>query len=121
MGVLTERNYLSDWLREERENGFSREAVTIYTSTGVLPSGQVLGTDGSNVSAYDNDTAYVTAVGILIEPVDASVAPVKGAMIARDAGVVLGGLTFGSANDTGDIAAGVSDLESLGIVFREGN
>jgi hypothetical protein len=46
MPVLTERNYLGDWLKYEWENQYSREAVTVLAGSGAvraLLSGMVLG------------------------------------------------------------------------------
>lgn len=118
--MKTEGQYLADWLKYEDNPNYCRKEVTIYTSAAELPSGQVLGTDGANVAAYDNDTTYVTAVGILIHPVDASAGPAKGVMLCKGPAIVISeGLTWGSSNDTSDIAAGVADLEALGIKFGE--
>jgi hypothetical protein len=133
MSTLSQASFLTSWLKFEEDNLFCREQVTVYTSAGLLPSGTVLGASGplafgspydgsgvGNVAPYDGDTTYTTAVGILIEPVDASAGPVKGAMICRGPAIVdYDGLNWGS-QDTGDRTEGVTDLEALGIIFREG-
>ena len=46
MSVLTERNYLGDWLKYEPENQYSRDIVTVLAGSGAeraLLSGMVLG------------------------------------------------------------------------------
>ncbi len=58
MPVLTERNYLGDWLKYELENQYSRDVVTILAgtveaeapTTGVWDAGKDLAMNGSLIS-----------------------------------------------------------------------
>lgn len=123
MAVLTSGTTPGDWLKYEAPNLYSREEIVVVSGQ-VLVSGSVLGkiTASGKHSAYDADgaTGIETAVGILLNAVDATGGDKPGVMIVRHATVNPDGLTYIGANDASDIAEGVVDLEAQGIIFREG-
>ena len=78
-----------------------------------LPAGTILAASGSYVTEWTDDTA----IGVLLEAVDASLAAKPCAYIARDAEVVFANLSYSDeTNVTADDAK--SALKSLGIIPR---
>jgi hypothetical protein len=125
MSTLTEGKYLSDWLREERENGFSRDAITLLAGSGTLVTGTVLGkitASGTYVPLdLDASDGSETAAGILVAGVTVeSGADADGVAIVRDAGINSDGLTWPDDASAGDKTTALAALAALGIVAREG-
>lgn len=125
MSVLTEGNYLGDWLLDEfGAPNFCREEVTIVSGQN-LKTGTVLGkiTASGKYAAYDNTASdgRETAAGVLIGDVDASGGDKKGVALLRGPAVISkAGLTWHANNDAAAKTAGLADLLALNIVAREG-
>jgi hypothetical protein len=124
MSTLTEGPYLSDWLREERENSFSREAITILAGSGAVVTGTVLGkiTTGGKYVPLDLDASdgSQNAAGILIANVTAESGVDEAASaIVRDAGIDEDGLTWPTGISAGEKTTALAALLVLGIVARE--
>lgn len=125
MSVLTEGSYLSDWLREERENSFSRDQITLLAGSGALVTGTVLGkiTASGKFVPLDLDASdgSQTAAGILVADVTVeSGVDADGVAVVRDAGINSDGLTWPAGASAGDKTTALATLLTLGIVAREG-
>lgn len=125
MSTLTEGSYLSDWLREERENSFSRDAIVLLAGSGEMVTGTVLGkiTASGKFVPLDLDASdgSQAAAGILVSGVTAeSGVDADGAAIVRDAGINTDGLTWPTGATAEEKAAALVSLLALGIVAREG-
>lgn len=124
MSALTEGAYLSDWLREERENSFSREVIMILAGSGTLVTGTVLGkiTTGGKYVPLDLDASdgSQNAAGILVANVIAESGVDEDAVaIVRDAGINAEGLTWPTGASAGEKATALAALLVLRIVARE--
>lgn len=123
MPVMTESNYLGDWLKFEEDNLYSRDQVTVAsgqnlksgTVVGILTaSGKVTqlnpaGTDGSEVAA-----------GVLLGDVDASAGDRPGVIIARHALCSDKGLVWPAGITGAQKNTALGQLKALGILVREG-
>jgi hypothetical protein len=109
----TEKIHAEEFLISEANRFRSRENMTIKSGEN-LKAGQVV-RENTGLVAYDDDAQ--TAVGILLQPVDASDGAKKGAVLVRDAEVD-GDLLDWSTSDGTAITAGIADLKSLGIIVR---
>lgn len=119
--TLTENPHAGGFILSEANGKRSRENVTIAEGEN-LKAGAVLGklTSGGAYAHFDNDASdgTQTAMGILIAPCDASDGAVEAAIIARDAEVLGEELVWADSEDETDIAAGITELASLGIIVR---
>jgi hypothetical protein len=125
MSTLTEGNNLSDWLREEREDSFSRDQITILAGAGALVTGTVLGKitlSGKYVQLdVDAEDGSQNAAGILVAGVTAESGTDEDAVaIERDAGINSDGLTWPAGASAGNKTNALAALATLGIVAREG-
>jgi hypothetical protein len=118
--ALTEGKYPGDWLKEEYgAPNYCRKEITVKSGQNLV-SGQVLAADGSDQTAFEDDTA-TPATGILVFAVDASDGALPGVMICRGPVIVnKEQLTWHTDNDATDITNGLADLLALGIVAAEG-
>lgn len=117
---------ISDFLKWEEDNGYSREQVTIVTGqSDILAPGTVLG----KITASGKYTPHVngasdgtqTAVAIVVSPVDAKTADAPAVVVARDAIVSEQALIWdASVDDAAKRAAAKAQLEAVGILVREG-
>ncbi|BBE74356.1 head decoration protein [Oharaeibacter diazotrophicus] len=124
MAALTEKKMITDWLKYEEPNHYSRETVTIASGAGVLATGTVLAkvtASGKYVAAAASGSdGTQTAVAVLVTPVDASAADQKAVVVARDAIAGHAGLTWGATiNDSTKRAAAITQLAAVGILVRE--
>jgi len=123
MSALSQPKYLGDWLKYEGENRYSRTNVTLLTGTNYV-SGAVLGkiTASGKFTLYDNTAVdgTQTAVGVLVNAVDATGGDKPGVMVNRLAEVNPNNLMYHANNAAGDITAGLADLLAIGIVAKEG-
>jgi hypothetical protein len=91
----------------------SRENMTLAEGE-VVSAGQVLEASGGNVVAY----AGGTAMGVSLNNVDATDAPVLIAVIARDAEVNGYELLYTAGSPEVDVTAADDDLADVGIIVR---
>lgn len=122
MAALNETKHAGGFILSEANGNRSRENVTIAASQ-TLQAGAVLGkvTSTGHYAVYNNDTndGTETAAGILLNPVTTGSGETKAAaIIARDAEVLGEELVWGATQDGTDQAAGIADLQSLGIIVR---
>lgn len=123
--VATYPKLSSDWLRHELDPRLFREEITIPAGTGELVTGTVLG----KITANGKHTPHVngavdgteTAVGILLDAVDASGASdVKAVMVSGHAEIVALLLTWhSSVDDTAKKDAALAQLLTLDIKTRK--
>ncbi len=123
MPVQTESNYLGDWLKYEEDNLYSRDEVTVASGQN-LATGAVIGVITASgkvtqLAPAANDGSE-TAVGVLVNAVDASTADQPGVIIARHAICSDKGLVWPASITGPQKAAAISQLKALGILVREG-
>lgn len=112
--ALDQGKWTGEFLLSEANGTRSREQVVIDSTAGALVPGTVLGKlTGGDYVAYNNGASdgSQTAVGILYAAAPNLTVDQKAVMIARDAEV-------DESELTGLDAAGKTDLQALGIVFR---
>lgn len=121
MAILTETIHTAGFLVSEAQGMYrSREQVTVAggAAPGLLP-GTILGklTAGGNYVRYAPGASdgSQTVSGILFEGV---VGTAKRTIVARDAQVVGGNLTYSAGADAGAIATANTALAALGIIVR---
>lgn len=126
MTTLTEGRHAAEFVLSEANGNRSRENVTIYggfTGAATLAAGTVLGklTSGGKyvTSPASGADGSQTAIAILMHRVDISDGDVEASIIARDAEVIGGSLTYESTVDTdNEIAAKATQLAAVGIIVR---
>ena len=119
--ALTEGKNISDWLKYEVNQDYTREELTIKSGEDLV-SGTVIALDngGTEYVAFEDDTD-TPAIGILVNAVDASAAAKTGVVIVRGPVVINPNkLTWHASNDATDILNGLADLKALGIIAAEG-
>jgi hypothetical protein len=123
MPALNELNYLSDWLKYEGNNLYSRDEVTVVSGqnlvTGavvgiIIASGKVTQLAPAAVDGSQN------AAGVLAFAVDASAADKAGVMIARHAICSDKKLVWPAGITGGQKTTAIAQLKALGILVREG-
>lgn len=122
MAVINEPNNLADLLKYEEDClGYSRNSETVAAAQN-LGLGTVVGrktTDGKlhalNPVATDGTEA---AVGVLIEPVDATLIDKSGLIVARHAIVADRAVIWPSGISATQKATAIAQLERLGILLR---
>lgn len=116
---LDQPQVVGDWLKKELfPPDYCRVAGQVKNGEAAMPSGAVVSLDGTDYVHYDQDSN--DAKGILIYPVDASLAAKPCVVLVRGPAIVSkGGLTWAAANDAGEITEGLGDLLALGIVARD--
>ena len=123
MPVQSESNYLGDWLKFEGDNLYSRDEVTVASGQN-LATGTVIGviTASGKVTqlAPAASDGSQNAAGVLLNAVDASAADRPGVIIARHAICSDKGLVWPASITGPQKAAAINQLESLGILVREG-
>jgi hypothetical protein len=111
----------SSCVKWEEEGGYSRKDVTVVSGQN-LARNTVLG----RITASGKVTAWTTgasdgsqnAIGILLDPVNASAGDQPGVAVVREAKFSRANLVFaGTPNDTQKNAA-IAALEALGVVPR---
>ena len=121
MTTYTEPGRALDFLLSEANGTLSRDTVTLAAGTGSLAAGTVLGALASGkYAAFNEDDSSdgpVVASCILCYETDVS-AETTASVIARFAEVDGNLLTWDSENDTGDKAAGITELAANGIIVR---
>lgn len=93
----------------------SREARMIAGSA-VIRAGSVLEVSGNNLVPFVGGTA----VAVLLSEVDATSAPVEGAVIVRDAEIRRPDLVFLNSQNEAARDSAIVDLLTVGIVTRYG-
>ena len=123
MPVQNEGNYLGDWLKHEEDNLYSRDKVTVVSGQN-LKTGTVVGiiTASRKVTQLAPAAADGSekAAGVLLLDVDASAADAPGVIIARHAICSKAGLVWPSDATEVQKALGITQLNALGILVREG-
>lgn len=126
MVTKTEGNYISDVVKYEADNHYSRDLITVASGAGVLKIGTVLGkvTASGKYEAADPvaATGEEVAVAVLLEDVDATSADVTEVVaLVRHAVVNRNNLVWGATiDDSTKRATAVGELEAVGILAREG-
>jgi hypothetical protein len=120
MVTKTEGRHAAEFIMSEANGSRSRENGVVKTGE-VLKAGEVVQLDSGKLVSFDattdsNGDADPAAVGVVIEPVDATSADVRAAYIARDAEVNLHLLTYPTG--TGDEAVTIASLAALGVIAR---
>lgn len=111
-------------VKYEAPQGYSREDIIIVSGAGIVKAGTVLGlvTASGLYKPYDNDATdgSETAVGVLLNEVNATSANAAGVLIARHALVAKGGLVWGAGVTTeAEKTDAYTDLTARGIIVRE--
>lgn len=124
MTTFTEPARIGDVLKREWDALYNREIGTVASGQNLL-LGTVLGrvTVGGELVELDPAAAdgSETAIGVLLEPVDASTAALSGVFLARGPAVVHdGALVFDAGVTAPQRAAAIAQLRALGIVSRTG-
>lgn len=123
MTSAIEPKNLGDLLKFEEESRYSRDEITVAAGQ-TLALGTVVGrnTTSGEVAVLDPSATDGTeiAIGVIAENVDATAAPTQAVMIARHALVALPALVGPPGITAEQIATALSQLESRGIVVREG-
>ncbi len=123
MPTAIEPKNLGDLLKFEEESRYSREEVTVAAGQ-TLALGVVVGRNATTGEVAVLDPAATDgtqiAIGIMAEEVDATAAPVQAVMIARHALVARQALVGPPGITAAQIATALAELESRGIVAREG-
>lgn len=118
MPVKTEPNSLGDGIKWEESNSYSREKVTILSGEN-LALLQVVGqvTASGKYAALDQDADDGTevAAGIMVAPVDASLADTPGVIINDLALAVMENLVWPADIDAGEKTTAIAELEALMI------
>lgn len=122
----TETGHAAGFIISEANGHRSRENVTLVGSSGNIKAGQVLSklTSGSDSGLYtpfnqDGSDGSENAFGISINDVDENTAATQSiAIIARDAEVNADELVWPADITDAEKAAGVVELEALGIQVR---
>lgn len=124
MPVINELNNLGDLLKYEAPNMYSRDQATVAAGQN-LPIGAVVGRNTATaklnaVNPTANDGTEV-AVGVLASNVDASLIDREDAiLIARHAIVARNALVWPAGVTAAQKATAIAQLESRGILVREG-
>lgn len=118
MPVKTEPNSLGDGIKWEESNSYSREKVTILSGENLAlleVVGQV--TASGKYAALDQDASDGTevAAGIMVAPVDASLADTLGVIINDLALVAMENLVWPADIDAGEKTVAIAELEALMI------
>ena len=123
MPVIEEQNRLSDVLKYEADNLYSRDEVTVDSGQN-LAIGTVVGVVASSgkVVALDPTASdgSEAAAGVLCEDVDTVSGDKSSWIVARHAAVSEEGLVWPSGITAGQLAIAVAQLKSLGILVRKG-
>ena len=115
---------VSDIVKDEAENRFSRDDETLVSGSGVVAIGTVLGkvtasgkyaplTPGASTGAQN-------AAAIILETADASSADVLVVTLKRHAQVVVQSLVWPDGITAPQKVAALAALEAMGIVARTG-
>jgi hypothetical protein len=123
MPTAIEPKNLGDLLKFEEASLYSRDEVTVAAGQ-TLAIGAVVGrnTASNEIAALDPSASDGTeiAIGVMGEEVDAVPAPTQAVMIARHALVARQALAWPSGITAEQNATALAQLESRGIVAREG-
>jgi hypothetical protein len=125
MTVLTKPPSLGDVLKYEVEPNYTRDTVTLLAGM-PYPVGSVLGkitTGGKYKLATSGGTdGAQTAVAVLLDAVDATLADAQGIVVARGPAIVARpALAYdASVNDAGKISTKIGQLAAIGIIARDG-
>lgn len=124
MKTFTEPNNLGDLLKYEADKNYCREVVTVAQGQN-LKLGTILGivtaTDqvkAVSLDAEETDGTY-TAIGVLLEDIDATSEAKKALMVTRDAIVASGCVIFPSSATADQKKKITKDLEARGLVIRQ--
>ena len=120
--MATMTNTVGQFVKYEAPNNYSREDVTVLSGQN-LAAGTVVGRNADNkITAYTPGASDGTqsAIGVLVEGVNATSGDKPGVIIARHAICVdKTGLVWGSAVTTdAHKNTGVAALKALGIICR---
>jgi hypothetical protein len=123
MSSAIEPKNLGDLLKFEEESLYSRDEVSVAAGQ-ILALGAVVGrnTTSGELAALDPSATDGTesAIGVMAEEVDATTASTQAVMIARHALVARQALEWPADITAEQIAAALTQLESRGVVAREG-
>jgi hypothetical protein len=123
MSSAIEPKNLGDLLKFEEESLYSRDEVSVAAGQ-TLALGAVVGrnTTSGELAALDPSATDGTesAIGVMAEEVDATAASTQAVMIARHALVARQALEWPADITAEQIAAALTQLESRGVVAREG-
>ena len=115
---------VSDIVKDEAENRFSRDEETLASGSGLVVIGTVLGkltTGGKYVPlAPGASTGAQNAAAIILETADATSADRLVVTLKRHAQVVVQNLVWPEGITAPQKAAAIAALESMGIVARTG-
>lgn len=119
--VFHESIYLGDLLKYEEENLYSRDTITIAAGQN-LPLGTVLGMASGKAVALNPAVTdgSESAVGILIDDVDATTGDIESVMVSRNATVSDLYVIWPAGITATQKATAIAELNMLGIVIRKG-
>jgi hypothetical protein len=122
MSVINESPYLSDLVKYEEERlNYSRNSETVAAAQN-LGLGTVVGRKTADRKIYALNPAATdgteAAVGVLIEPVDATLIDKTGLIVARHAVVADKAVIWPSGITAAQKTAAIAQLEGIGILVR---
>lgn len=124
MAVLTQPPGMGDVLKYELNPNYTREVVTLLAGTN-YPVGAVLGKITASgkytLSAATGADGAETAVAVLLDATDATLADATGIVLARGPAIVSrAGLVFdASVDDATKTTAKITELAGAGIIARD--
>ena len=124
MPVLTEPPSMGDVLKYEVNPNYTREVITLLAGT-PYPVGAVLGKITASgkytLSPATGSDGTETAVAVLLEATDATLADATGIVVMRGPVIVSrAGLAFdATVNDGTKITAKLAQLASAGVIARD--
>lgn len=119
--VFNEPVYLSDVLKYEEENRYSRDTITVAAGQNLV-IGTVLGLLNGKAVALNpiaNDGSQ-NAVGVLIDDIDATAADVESVMVSRNAILSEPFVVWPAKLTAAQKVTAVAALNQLGVILRIG-
>ena len=121
MPVANEPINLGDLLKYEADAHYSREQVTVAANQTLAPGSVVARTNNEIVALNPGGTdGTEIAVGVMVSTVITANAPAQGVMIVRHALVSREALIWPAGITATEWVAAIYQLESRGIIAREG-
>jgi hypothetical protein len=124
MAVIEEGKNLGDLLNWELDRNYCRETVTVASGQN-LKQGTVVGivaaTGLAKIVSIDpeEEDGSDTAVGVVLENVDATSGTKKAVIIARTAIVIADGVIFPAGANDAQKKKITGDLKSVGVLIRK--
>jgi hypothetical protein len=123
MPFIQEQNNLGDVLKYEAPNLYSREEITVAQGQNLALGSVVAKDTATNLIKVINPVATdgtQTAIGIVIDRVEASSSDIKAVIIARDALLADNSVVWPEGITEEQKLLAIQQLEATGIIIRKG-